>query len=102
MTIKSHQIDVVITLNDGISIGSIVPVNLHGNHIISHFSFYSAASCMTSDFTLDKLEDIITCNIKSTYLKKVYKIIHTCGFRNWYTPSNSCTKRPCSLYRKNF
>ena len=36
--IKSHQIDVIM-LNDGISIGSIVAVNLHENHIISHFVF---------------------------------------------------------------
>ena len=28
-------------LNDGISIGAFVAVNLHGNHIISQFSFYS-------------------------------------------------------------
>ena len=35
-TIKSHQIDVIIMLNDGISIGAIVAVNLHDNHIISH------------------------------------------------------------------
>ena len=33
-TIKSHQIDVIIKLNDGISIGAIVAVNLHDNHII--------------------------------------------------------------------
>ena len=39
ITIKSHQIDVIIMLDDGISIGAIVAVNLHDNHIISHLVF---------------------------------------------------------------
>ena len=33
--IKSHQIDGIVMINDVISIGSIVAVNLHENHIIS-------------------------------------------------------------------
>ena len=41
ITTKSHQIEVMIMLKDGISIGSIVAVNVHENHIISHSSFYS-------------------------------------------------------------
>ena len=44
MTIKPHEIDEMIMLNDGISIGSIVAVNLHENQIISHFVFYSVSS----------------------------------------------------------
>ena len=39
MTIESHRIDVIIMSNDGISIGAIVAVDLHDNHIISHFVF---------------------------------------------------------------
>ena len=36
ITIKPHHIDGIIVLNGGISIGSIVAVDLHENHIISH------------------------------------------------------------------
>ena len=39
--IKAYPIDVtiLIMLNDGIFIGSIVAVNVHENHTISHFVF---------------------------------------------------------------
>ena len=36
ITIKSHQIDGIIMLNDGISMWASVAVILHDNHIISH------------------------------------------------------------------
>ena len=39
-------------LNDGISIDCIVAVNLHENHIFSHFVFYSVGSIASSLFKL--------------------------------------------------
>ena len=64
ITIKSHQIDGMMMLDDRISIGYIVAVNLHENHIISHFSFYSVYVCISRNL-------LISMNDHYVFYKKV-------------------------------